>query len=79
MMVSYLEELSSQIPAVRLLMALGYQYLTPAEALELRGGRNRAVVLDGVLEPWLLAHNQVDHKGRTVPFSIRTSASGCVA
>ena len=69
MVVDYREELSSQIPAVRLLMALGYQYLTPAEALELRGGRNRAVVLDGVLEPWLRDHNRVVHKGRTVPFS----------
>ena len=30
---SYREELISQIPAARLLVALGYQYLTPAQAL----------------------------------------------
>jgi type I restriction enzyme, R subunit len=37
-MPSYQEELISQIPAARLLIALGYQVLTPAQALELRGG-----------------------------------------
>ena len=31
---SYREELSSQIPALQVLMALGYEYLTPREALE---------------------------------------------
>ncbi|MHB1295311.1 MAG: hypothetical protein ACYC4R_10010 [Anaerolineae bacterium] len=35
------ENLISQIPVLRLLMAQGYQYLTPAEALALRGARER--------------------------------------
>jgi type I restriction enzyme, R subunit len=38
---SYQEELISQIPAARLLVAMGYQYLSPAQALELRGGNLR--------------------------------------
>ncbi|MEI2692410.1 MAG: hypothetical protein V9H69_22910 [Anaerolineae bacterium] len=36
---AYKEEISSQIPALQLLIALGWQYLTPDEALHLRGGR----------------------------------------
>ena len=66
---SFKEELISQIPAVRLLMAMGYQYLTPEEALALRGGKKNRVILEGVLEPWLREHNQIAFKGQTYPFS----------
>jgi len=66
---SFKEELISQIPAVRLLMALGYQYLTPEEALALRGGKKNCVILEGVLEPWLKEHNEIAFKGQTYPFS----------
>ena len=66
---SFREELISQIPAVRLLMAMGYQYLTPEEALALRSRRKAAVILEGVLEPWLKAHNEITFKGQTYPFS----------
>jgi type I restriction enzyme R subunit len=66
---SFKEELISQVPAVRLLMAMGYQYLTPEEALALRGGKKSRAVLEGVLEPWLKEHNEITFKGRTYPFS----------
>jgi len=66
---AYKEEISSQIPALQLLIALGWQYLTPHEALYLRGGREKDVVLTGVLEPWLREHNRVQLKGATYPFS----------
>ena len=36
---SYLEDRISQIPALRLLMAMGWQYVPPDEALPLRGGK----------------------------------------
>lgn len=62
-MQSYQEELSSQIPAARLLVALGYHYLTPAQALELRNGHERNVVLSGVLAGWLREHNTFSYKG----------------
>lgn len=42
----------SQVPALRLLMSLGYEYLTPAEALALRGNSERQVLLEGVLAPF---------------------------
>jgi type I restriction enzyme R subunit len=66
---SFKEELISQIPAVRLLMAMGYQYLTPEEALVLRGGKKNRVILEGVLEPWLNDHNEITFKRQTCPFS----------
>ncbi|MCG3208349.1 MAG: hypothetical protein FOGNACKC_01952 [Anaerolineae bacterium] len=66
---AYKEEISSQIPALQLLLALGYRYLTPAEALAARGGSTRAVVLVDILEPWLRANNRIRFKGQTEPFS----------
>ena len=50
---SYLEDRISQIPALRLLMALGWHYLTPDEALALRGGKLANVILEDVLLDWL--------------------------
>ncbi|NLT72696.1 MAG: hypothetical protein GXX94_00670 [Chloroflexi bacterium] len=69
MSLSFREELISQIPALRLLMALGYTYLQPSEALALRGNSERLVLLEGVLAPWLRAHNVVERRGARVPFS----------
>ena len=66
---SFKEEFISQIPAVQLLTAMGYHYLTPDEALTLRGGNKGRVILEGVLEPWLNSHNQITFKGETHPFS----------
>jgi type I restriction enzyme R subunit len=66
---SFREQLISQIPALQLLMALGYEYLSPEQALRLRGGRVSEVVLDAVLEGWLREHNAIAFKGQTHPFS----------
>ena len=67
--LAFREALISQIPALQLLMALGYHYLTPAEALALRGESEREVLLTGVLAPWLREHNAIEHRGRRLPFS----------
>src|SRR5690242_20635151 len=66
---AYREEISSQIPAVQLLIRLGWQYLPPAEVLALRGGKESNVVLTGVLEPWLRAHNAITYKRQRHAFS----------
>jgi len=66
---AYQEEMSSQIPAARLLVALGYHYLTPVQALALRGGRERNVLLNQVTAAWLRAHNSFTYDGQTHPFS----------
>lgn len=65
----YLEEISSQLPALQLLINMGWQYLSPDEALALRGGREKNVVLTGVLEPWLRTHNAIEFKGGRYAFS----------
>lgn len=66
---SYIEELISQIPALQLLMNLGYECLTPDEALSLRGGKYRNVLLEDVLTEWLREHNRIQFKGQSLPFS----------
>ncbi|TVR25048.1 MAG: type I restriction endonuclease subunit R, partial [Anaerolineaceae bacterium] len=65
---TYNELISSQIPALQLLVNLGWQYLTPSEALALRGGKEKNVILTGVLESWL-AGRTFERKGRRHPFS----------
>ncbi len=66
---SYLEDRVSQIPALRLLMAMGWQYVPPDEALRLRGGKLGNVILDGVLDEWLWSHNQIVYKDKVYAFS----------
>jgi len=63
------EDAISQLPALHLLQNLGWQYLTPDEALELRGGKLSNVLLEGILIPWLREHNRVRFKGRELPFT----------
>ena len=48
MSLSLREELISQIPALRLLMALGFRYLPPEETLALRGNGERESARHGV-------------------------------
>ena len=63
------EKYLSQLPALQLLINLGYQYLTPAEALAARGGRAGNVLLEGVLREQLKKLNRIQHKGGTYLFS----------
>ena len=65
----YGEDDLSQIPALHLLQAMGYRYLSPARALEMRGGRRANVFLDSVLESQLKRLNQIRFKGRDWEFS----------
>jgi type I restriction enzyme R subunit len=46
---SFKEDHISLIPALQLLQKLGYQYLTPEEALQLRGNKTTNVLLEDVL------------------------------
>ncbi|MBV6391227.1 MAG: hypothetical protein KPEEDBHJ_00435 [Anaerolineales bacterium] len=66
---SFREELISQIPALQLLIHLGYEYLTPDDALAKRGGKFRNVILEDVLLNWLRDHNRIHYQGREIPFS----------
>ena len=64
------EKYQSQIPALQLLVALGFKPLSQAEALALRGGRLRNVILDEVLADQLLKLNRFTHHGRDYAFDL---------
>ncbi|NLE57114.1 MAG: type I restriction endonuclease subunit R, partial [Planctomycetes bacterium] len=66
---SFKEDHISQVPALELLQKLGYEYLSPAEAIELRGGRLSGVILESVLAEQLRKINTIRFKGREYPFS----------
>jgi type I restriction enzyme R subunit len=59
----------SQIPALQVLVNLGFEYLTPAEALAARGGKASNVLLEEILRGQLKAQNRIQHKGATWLFS----------
>jgi len=50
---SFKEDHISQIPALQLLQKLGYNYLSPAEAERLRGGKTSNVLLEDILRKQL--------------------------
>lgn len=66
---SYREEDISKLPALQILINLGFTYLTPDEALELRGNKRGEVLLFGVLEKKLHELNQFQYKGKNYPFT----------
>ncbi len=74
MALSYLEDLDSQIPAIQLLhglktQGLGWEYLSPAEALALRNNRKDQVILTGILSSWLEENSCIHVKGEAHPFT----------
>lgn len=64
------EKHQSQVPALQLLVALGFTPLSQEEALLLRGGRLRNVVLDDVLAEQLMRINRFTHRGREYGFDL---------
>ncbi len=65
---SFKEDHISQIPALQLLQNLGYTYLSPEEALRLRGGKTTNVLLEEVLRQQLKTINsiRVSHTQTTI-------------
>lgn len=64
------EKHQSQVPALQLLVALGFTPLSQEEALHLRGGRLRNVVLDDILAEQLMRINRFTHRGREYGFDL---------
>lgn len=56
---SFKEDHISQIPALQMLVNLGYAYLSPAEAERLRGGKTTNVLLEEVLRKQLQEINSI--------------------
>lgn len=63
------EKYLSQIPALQLLIALGYEYISPEDALPLRGGKITNVLLETVLREQLEKLNRISYKGEEYLFS----------
>jgi len=70
------EDHASQIPALQLLQNMGWKYLSPEEAIDLRGGKTSGVILDGILEKRLRRMNCIETKGKTYPFSENNIITG---
>ncbi len=64
------EKHQSQIPAMQLLVAMGFKPLSQDEALRLRGSRQRNVVLDDVLAENLMRINRFTHRGKEYDFDL---------
>ena len=77
MTLSFKENHISQMPALNMLKKLGYTYLSPDEAMELRGGNTSNVLLETVLRKQLAKINTVQVSSwRTTLFSEQNIASG---
>jgi type I restriction enzyme R subunit len=59
----------SQIPALQLLINMGYEFLTPTEALRERQNRTSNVVLENILRGQLKEINRIRYKGSEYLFS----------
>ena len=57
--MNYKEEIISQIPALQLLINMGYQYLSPEEALAMRGNKYINVLLEPILKAKLAKINRI--------------------
>ncbi|OPX95439.1 MAG: Type-1 restriction enzyme R protein [Syntrophorhabdus sp. PtaB.Bin006] len=63
------EKYLSQIPALQQLINLGFEYITPAQALAARQGRMGNVLLEEILRNQLKAINRINYKGQEYLFS----------
>lgn len=66
---SFLEDHISQVPALQVLMKLGYTYLRPQEIYLERKGRLSNVVLENILAQQLRRLNRVNYRGADREFS----------
>ena len=55
---SFQEDHSSQIPALQMLINMGYEYLSPEEALAARSGKTSAIILEDILRQQLRLINK---------------------
>jgi len=66
--VNFDEAKQSQLPAVELLINLGWSYLSSRESLRLRGDNDSRVLLGEVLQRSLMRINSYEHAGQTYKF-----------
>ena len=64
------EKHQSQVPALQLLVSLGFVPLTQEEAVRQRGGKLRNVLLEDILAEQLLKLNSFTFRGNKYPFDV---------
>ena len=67
--ITLTEDIISQVPALKLLMNMGWKYLSQEQAVEARGNRTSNVLLEGVLKEQLQKINTIHYKGKDFSFS----------
>ena len=75
----YREEIISQIPALQLLINMGYQYLSPEEALAMRGNKHSNVLLEPILKAQLAKINRIHYRGKDYAFSAENINAAVIA
>ena len=60
--ITLTEDIISQVPALKLLMNMGWKYLSQEQAVEARGNRTSNVLLEGVLKEQLQKINTIHYK-----------------
>lgn len=68
--MAFTEDNISQIPALKLLINLGYKYLNPQEALVFRDGRESNVILTDILRERLMHINEINLGKKKVKFEV---------
>ena len=76
---SFLEDHISQIPAIQLLINMGYTYVSPSEAEAWRGGKRSAVLFEEVIKSQLKEINSITRKGKEYAFSDANIQSAVLA
>ncbi|MDT0643729.1 HsdR family type I site-specific deoxyribonuclease [Zunongwangia sp. F363] len=76
---SFLEDYISQIPALQMLINLGYTYVPPKEAMKWRGGKTSHVLFEDVLKDRLNKINTIQRKGQEYQFSDSNISSAILA
>ena len=77
---SFKEDHISQIPALKLLINLGYSYLSPEQALRYRSGKTSNVILEDILRKQLKKLNSIQLSStRTSIFSDSNIENGILA
>jgi len=61
------EEAAAKLPALHVLMVMGWEYLSPAQALASRGSERSVLLLDALRDR--LKGHRFSHKGKTHPLS----------
>ncbi|MBZ0179749.1 MAG: HsdR family type I site-specific deoxyribonuclease [Melioribacteraceae bacterium] len=63
------EKYLSQIPALQLLINMGFEYLTPDQTLKNRQGKKSNIILESILSEQLRKINKIQFKGKDYLFS----------